>query len=228
MGVALREIIYEIGGGIPKNKKFKAVQTGGPSGGCIPAMHIDVPVDYENLTAVGSIMGSGGMVVMDEDTCMVDVAKYFVSFCVDESCGQCTPCREGTRELSRLLNEITAGKGTPEHLTALDELSAVMRDMSLCALGKTAPNPVMSTLRYFRDEYEAHIYLKKCPAGVCKSLIEFTIDPEICTGCTACARQCPQKAIHGEKKKAHNIDQAACIKCGICFDTCKFGGVKKA
>jgi len=228
MGVALREIIYEIGGGIPKNKKFKAVQTGGPSGGCIPAMHIDVPVDYENLTAVGSIMGSGGMVVMDEDTCMVDVAKYFVSFCVDESCGQCTPCREGTRELSRLLNEITAGKGTPEHLAALDELSAVMRDMSLCALGKTAPNPVMSTLRYFRDEYEAHIYLKKCPAGVCKSLIEFTIDPETCTGCTACARQCPQKAIHGEKKKPHSIDQAACVKCGICFDICKFGGVKKA
>ncbi len=228
MGIPLREIIYEIGGGIPKNKKFKAVQTGGPSGGCIPADHIDVPVDYDNLTAVGSIMGSGGMVVMDEDTCMVDVAKYFVTLCMDESCGKCTPCREGTRELSRLLNEITAGKGTPEHLTALDELSAVMRDMSLCALGKTAPNPVMSTLRYFRDEYEAHIFQKKCPAGVCKSLIEFTIDPEACTGCTACARQCPQKAIHGEKKKPHSIDQAACVKCGICFDTCKFGGVKKA
>ena len=178
MGMPLREIIYEIGGGIPKNKKFKAVQTGGPSGGCIPAAHIDVPVDYENLTAVGSIMGSGGMVVMDEDTCMVDVAKYFVSLCMDESCGQCTPCREGTRELSRLLNEITTGKGTPEHLTALEELSAVMRDMSLCALGKTAPNPVLSTLRYFRDEYETHIYQKKCPAGVCKSLIEFTIDAE--------------------------------------------------
>jgi NADH-quinone oxidoreductase subunit F len=170
MGMPLREIIYEIGGGIPKNKKFKAVQTGGPSGGCIFAAHLDVPVDYENLTAVGSIMGSGGMVVMDENTCMVDVAKYFVSFCVDESCGQCTPCREGTRELSRLLNDITTGKGTPEHLTALEELSAVMRDMSLCALGKTAPNPVLSTLRYFRDEYEAHIYQKKCPAGVCQEL----------------------------------------------------------
>jgi NADH:ubiquinone oxidoreductase subunit F (NADH-binding)/NADH:ubiquinone oxidoreductase subunit E len=228
MGIPLREIIYEVGGGIPKNKKFKAVQTGGPSGGCIPAEHIDVPVDYENLTAVGSIMGSGGMVVMDEDTCMVDVAKYFISFCVDESCGQCTPCREGTRELSRLLNDITTGNGTPEHLTALDELSAVMRDMSLCALGKTAPNPVLSTLRYFRDEYEAHIHQKKCPAGVCKSLIEFTIDLETCTGCTLCARQCPQKAIHGEKKKAHSIDQAACIKCGICFENCKFNAVTKA
>jgi NADH:ubiquinone oxidoreductase subunit F (NADH-binding)/NADH:ubiquinone oxidoreductase subunit E/Pyruvate/2-oxoacid:ferredoxin oxidoreductase delta subunit len=228
MGMPLREIIYEIGGGIPKNKKFKAVQTGGPSGGCIPAAHLDVPVDYENLTAVGSIMGSGGMVVMDEDTCMVDVAKYFVSFCVDESCGQCTPCREGTRELYRLLNEITAGKGTLEHLTALEELSVVMRDMSLCALGKTAPNPVLSTLRYFRDEYEAHIHRQKCPAGVCKSLIEFTIDPETCTGCTLCARQCPQKAIHGEKKKPHNVDQKACIKCGICFDSCNFGAVTKA
>ena len=179
MGIPLREIIYDIGGGIPGNKRFKAVQTGGPSGGCIPAQHIDVPVDYENLTALGSIMGSGGMVVMDEDTCMVDVAKYFVSFCVDESCGQCTPCREGTRELFRLLSEITSGEGTPEHLTALEELSAVMRNMSLCALGKTAPNPVQSTLRYFRDEYEAHIYQKKCLAGACKSLIQFSIDPRL-------------------------------------------------
>jgi NADH:ubiquinone oxidoreductase subunit F (NADH-binding)/Pyruvate/2-oxoacid:ferredoxin oxidoreductase delta subunit len=227
MGIPLREIIYDIGGGIPGNRRFKAVQTGGPSGGCIPAQHIDVPVDYENLTALGSIMGSGGMVVMDEDTCMVDVAKYFVSFCMDESCGQCTPCREGTRELFRLLSEITSGEGTPEHLTALEELSAVMRDMSLCALGKTAPNPVQSTLRYFRDEYEAHIYQKKCPAGACKSLIQFSIDPAACTGCTLCARQCPQKAIHGEKKKAHSVDQPACIKCGICFDSCNFGAVTK-
>jgi len=228
MGIPLREVIYGIGGGIPKNKKFKAVQTGGPSGGCIPAMHIDVPLDYENLTAVGSIMGSGGMVVMDEDTCMVDVAKYFVSFCMDESCGQCTPCREGTRELVRLLTEITEGRGTPEHLTALEELCLVTRDMSLCGLGKTSPNPVLSTLRYFREEYEAHIYQKTCPAGVCKPLITFTIDPEACTGCTVCARQCPQKAIGGEKKQPHSVQQEACIKCGICFDTCKFGAVTKA
>lgn len=227
LGMPLREIIYEIGGGIPKNKEFKAVQTGGPSGGCIPAEHIDVPVDYENLTALGSIMGSGGMVVMDQDTCMVDIAKYFVSFCVDESCGKCTPCREGTRELSSLLNDITTGKGTPEHLTALEELSAVMRDMSLCALGKTAPNPVLSTLRYFRDEYEAHIYQKKCPAGVCKSLIEFTIS-EVCRGCGLCARLCPQKAIKGEKGKSYSIDQAACIKCGVCLESCKFDAVTKA
>ena len=228
MGIPLRDIIYGVGGGIPKNKKFKAVQTGGPSGGCIPAEHIDVPVDYENLTAVGSIMGSGGMVVMDEDTCMVDVAKYFISLCMDESCGKCTPCREGTRELARLLNDITTGKATPGHLTALEDLSAVMQSMSLCALGKTAPNPVLSTLRYFRDEYEAHIFDQKCPAGVCKSLIEFTIRPEFCKGCGLCARQCPQKAIQGELKKTYHIDQAACIKCGICLDNCKFEAVTKA
>ncbi len=228
MGIPLREIIYDIGGGIPQGKRFKAVQTGGPSGGCIPAQHIDVPVDYENLTAVGSIMGSGGMVVMDEDTCMVDVAKYFVSFCMDESCGQCTPCREGTREMVRLLNDITTGKGTPEHITALEELGTVVRDMSLCGLGKTSPNPVLSTIRYFRDEYEAHIHEKRCPAGVCKELIEFTIDQGICNGCTVCARQCPQRSITGDKKQPHVIDQGSCIKCGICFDNCKFGAVKKA
>jgi len=228
LGIRLREVIYGIGGGIPGGKQFKAVQTGGPSGGCIPAKHIDVQLDYENLTAVGSIMGSGGMVVMDEDTCMVDVAKYFVSFCMDESCGQCTPCREGTREMVRLLTEITDGVGTPEHITALEELCLVIRDMSLCGLGKTAPNPVLSTLRYFRDEYEAHIHQKKCPAGVCKSLITFTIDPEACTGCSLCALQCPQKAIRGERKKAYAVDQAACIKCGICRDTCNFGAVVRA
>jgi NADH:ubiquinone oxidoreductase subunit F (NADH-binding)/NAD-dependent dihydropyrimidine dehydrogenase PreA subunit len=228
MGIPLREVIYGIGGGIPENKKFKAVQTGGPSGGCIPAMHIDVPLDYENLAAVGSIMGSGGMVVMDEDTCMVDVAKYFVSFCADESCGQCTTCREGTYELVRLLGEITDGKGTPEHIAALEEVCGVMRDMSLCALGKTAPNPVASTLRYFRDEYEAHILHKKCPAGVCKSLIEFQIDADKCNGCMVCARSCPQKCIAGEKKKPHTIDKSLCIKCGICLENCKFKAVSKS
>jgi len=228
MGMPLREIIYDIGGGIPGNKKFKAVQTGGPSGGCIPAEHIDVPVDYENLTAVGSIMGSGGMVVMDEDTCMVDVAKYFVSFCMDESCGQCTPCREGTREMVRLLDDITAGRGSEEHLATLNELCLVVRDLSLCGLGKTSPNPVLSTLRYFRDEYDAHIHDKRCPAGVCKALISYSIDPAKCNGCTLCARNCPQKSIGGEKRKVHSIEQAGCIKCGICYDNCKFGAVRKA
>jgi NADP-reducing hydrogenase subunit HndC len=227
MGMPLREIIEDIGGGIPKNKQFKAVQTGGPSGGCITRQHIDVPVDYENLTALGSIMGSGGMVVMDEDTCMVDVAKYFVSFCMDESCGQCTPCREGTRELVGLLDDITAGKGTEEHIDRLQELCLVVKDASLCGLGKTVPNPVLSTLKYFRNEYDAHIRDKKCPAGVCKALITFSIDQTTCTGCTACALNCPQKTIQGEKKKPHSIEQSNCIKCGICFDTCKFGAIKK-
>ena len=228
LGMPLREIIHDIGGGIPNGKRFKAVQTGGPSGGCIPAEHIDVPVDYENLTALGSIMGSGGMVVMDEDTCMVDVAKFFVAFCMDESCGQCTPCREGTRELVRLLEEITAGKGTPAHLDLLEELCLVLRDASLCGLGKTVPNPVLSTLRYFRDEYDAHIRDHRCPAAVCKDLITFTIDPATCNGCMVCARNCPQRSITGEKKKVHAIDQTTCIKCGICFDQCKFDAVKKA
>ena len=228
MGMPLRQIIYEIGGGIPGNRKFKAVQTGGPSGGCIPAAHLDVPVDYENLTALGSIMGSGGMVVMDEDTCMVDVAKYFVSFCVDESCGQCTPCREGTRELYRLLDEITSGKGTASHLAALEELSAVMRDTSLCALGKTAPNPVLSTLRYFRDEYEAHIHRKRCPAGVCRPLLEYSIIDEACIGCGLCKRLCPHLAIEGKLREVHHIDEALCTRCGICYDNCKFNAIAKA
>ena len=228
MGMPLKEIIYDIGGGIPNDKRFKAVQTGGPSGGCIPAEHIDVPVDYENLTRLGSIMGSGGMVVMDEDTCMVDIAKYFVSFCMDESCGKCTPCREGTREMVRILEEITAGKGTPDHLVMLDELSQVLQQLSLCGLGKTVPNPVQSTLRFFRQEYEAHINDKQCPAGVCKALITFSIDPEKCTGCMVCTGNCPQGVISGEKKKVHSIAPAGCIKCGLCFDVCKFGAVRKA
>ncbi len=228
MGMPLKEIIYDIGGGIPNDKRFKAVQTGGPSGGCIPAEHIDVPVDYENLTRLGSIMGSGGMVVMDEDTCMVDIAKYFVSFCMSESCGKCTPCREGTREMVRILEEITDGKGTPDHLVVLEELSQVLQQLSLCGLGKTVPNPVLSTLRFFRQEYEAHIYDRKCPAGVCKALITFSIDPEKCTGCMVCASNCPQGIISGEKKKVHSIAPAGCIKCGLCFDVCKFGAVRKA
>jgi len=227
MGMPLREIIYDIGGGIPKNKKYKAVQTGGPSGGCIDFDHIDVPVDYENLTAMGSIMGSGGMVVMDEDTCMVDIAKFFVSFCMDESCGQCTPCREGTKEMVRLLEDITHGRGTDEHIALLQELCLVIKEASLCGLGKTAPNPVLSTLKYFRNEYDAHIHDKKCPAGVCKTLICFSIDRSKCTGCTSCARNCPQMAITGEKKGPHMIDQEKCIRCGICFDACKFGAITR-
>jgi NADH:ubiquinone oxidoreductase subunit F (NADH-binding)/NAD-dependent dihydropyrimidine dehydrogenase PreA subunit len=240
MGMPLREIIYDIGGGIPGDKKLKAVQLGGPWGGCIPAEHLDVPVDHENLTALGSILGSGGMAVMDEDTCMVDTAKYFVSFCMGESCGQCAPCGEGTREMVRLLDEITQGKGTPEHLAALDERCHVLEDECLCGLG-TVPNPVRSTLRYFRQEYDAHIHDKRCPAGVCKPLITYSIDSSECMGCMLCARNCPRKGITGEKKtwrglralseregkKAPAIVQAACIKCGNCFEICPFGAVKK-
>ncbi len=227
MGISLRTIIYDIGGGIPKNKAFKAVQTGGPSGGCIPASHLDMPVDYESLYEAGSIMGSGGMVIMDEDTCMVDVAQFFLDFCKDEGCGQCTPCREGVAQMVRLLTEITEGKGTADHIEMLEELSDTIMATSLCGLGKSAPNPVLSTLQYFRDEYEAHIFDKRCPAGVCKALTTFTIDQEKCTGCTLCARNCPAGAIFGEKKEPHFIDQDKCVKCRVCYEKCKFDAVQK-
>lgn len=227
MGIPLRDIIYSIGGGIPKKKEFKAVQTGGPSGGCIPASHLDMPVDYESLYEAGSMMGSGGMIVLDEDTCMVDMSKYFLDFCKDEGCGQCTPCREGVAQMVRLLVEITEGKGTMDHIGILEELSGMIKETSLCGLGKSAPNPVLSTLQYFRDEYEAHIIEKRCPAGVCKALTTFTIDEEKCTGCTLCARNCQAGAIFGEKKEVHFIDQDKCVKCRICYEKCKFNAVQK-
>ncbi len=225
MGITLREIIFDIGGGIPEGKKFKAVQTGGPSGGCIPESLLDLPVDFDELTKVGSMMGSGGMIVMDECICMVDVARYFLNFLREESCGKCTPCREGIARSLEVLNRICNGEGRPDDITLLEELGELLKGFSLCALGRTAANPVLSTIRYFRDEYEAHIHDHRCPAGVCKALITYSIDPEKCTGCTACARQCPQKAITGEKKAAHTIDQSLCIKCGVCLDTCKFDAV---
>jgi NADH-quinone oxidoreductase subunit F len=225
MGTTLRTIVYDIGGGIPNKKKFKAVQTGGPSGGCIPEQLIDLPVDYERLTKVGSIMGSGGMIVMDERTCMVDLARYFMEFLVEESCGQCVPCREGLKRLLQILTDICAGNGRKEDLKLLEELSAMLRDFSLCGLGKTAPNPVMSTLKYFREEYEAHIREKRCPAGVCKGLFYYEIDEGICNGCHLCALKCPNEAISGEKKKPHVIDQEKCIQCGICYERCKFDAV---
>ncbi len=227
MGIPLKDIIFKIGGGIPKKKEFKAVQTGGPSGGCIPASYLDMPVDFENLSNAGSMMGSGGMIVLDEDTCMVDMSKYFLEFCMDEGCGQCTPCREGVVQMVRLLTEITEGKGTADHINLLEELSHMIQDASLCALGTSAPNPVISTLQYFRDEYEAHITDKKCPAGVCKALTTFTVDEKKCTGCTVCARNCPTGAIDGEKKEPHYINQDKCVKCRVCYEKCKFGAVLK-
>ena len=227
MGIKLREIIYDIGGGIPDGKKFKAVQTGGPSGGCIPESLIDLPVDYEKLSEAGSMMGSGGMIVMDEDTCMVDVAKYFVNFLREESCGKCVPCREGLERMGEILTDITEGKATNQDLELLEDLGGVIKDTALCALGGTASNPVLSTIQYFKEEYKDHIEHKKCPAGVCKALITFTIDENKCTGCGMCIKQCPQDAISGEKKKPHKIDQDKCIKCGACFDTCKFTAIKR-
>ena len=227
MGITLREIVCDIGGGIVGDKKFKAVQTGGPSGGCLPEELLDLPIDFDRLLEVGSMMGSGGMIVMDEDDCMVDVAKYFIEFLCDESCGKCVPCREGLRRMSETLQAITEGKGKHEDMQMLEELSQLMVDGSLCALGATAPNPVLSTLKYFGDEYKAHIKDKKCPAGVCKALITFGIDAEKCTGCGLCAINCPEKCISGEKKQVHILDTSSCIKCGICYDSCKFDAVVK-
>ena len=229
MGTTLRDIIYKIGGGIPSNKKFKAVQTGGPSGGCIPEQYLDTPVDFDALTKLGSMMGSGGMIVMDEDTCMVDVARYFVDFLCDESCGKCVPCREGLKHLREILNRIVEGKGKEGDIELLEEIARVMKDASLCALGTTAANPVLTTIRYFRDEYEAHIAGKRCPALACKELVTYYIDPSRCKACLLCLKSCPVDAIEGGKKLVHVIDQARCTKCGSCFYSCppKFGAVRK-
>ena len=224
MGTTLREIIYDIGGGIPGGKAFKAAQTGGPSGGCIPASLIDTKVDYDSLIAIGSMMGSGGLIVMDEDNCMVDIAKFFLEFTVDESCGKCTPC--GTRRMLELLNKITSGKGEDGDIEKLEELANTIKTSSLCGLGQTAPNPVLSTLRYFRHEYEAHIYKKECPAHYCKAFARYTINPDKCKGCTLCARNCPVEAISGSVKQPHVIDPAKCIKCGACKSSCKFGAIE--
>jgi len=225
MGTSLEHIIYDMGGGIPKKKAFKAVQTGGPSGGCIPEEFLDLGVDFSELTKVGSIMGSGGMIVMDQDTCMVDVARYFLDFLKEESCGQCNPCREGIKRMLEVLTRICEGEGREGDIELLQELGDMVKKFSLCGLGTSAPNPVLTTIRYFRDEYEAHIRDKKCPAGVCKPLFHYEIDESACTGCTLCARKCPREAITGEKKKVHVLDQEKCIKCGICYEACKFGAI---
>lgn len=227
MGTTLREVIEEIGGGIPNGKKFKAAQTGGPSGGCIPAEHFDVPIDYDNLISIGSMMGSGGLIVMDEDNCMVDIAKFFLEFTVDESCGKCTPCRVGTKRLYEILDKITKGEGTLEDIDKLEELCYYIKENSLCGLGQTAPNPVLSTLRYFRDEYVAHVVDKRCPAGVCKNLLRYTIDPSKCKGCTLCSRVCPSGAISGTVREPHSIDSSKCVKCGACMEKCKFGAISR-
>ena len=227
MGTTLREIIYDIGGGIPNGKKFKAAQTGGPSGGCIPVSLIDTPIDYDNLTAIGCMMGSGGLIVMDEDNCMVDIAKFFLDFTVDESCGKCAPCRIGTKRMMEILEKITDGNGTLEDIDKLEELAYYIKENSLCGLGQTAPNPVLATLKFFREEYIAHVVDKKCPAGVCKSLLNYSIVADKCKGCTLCARKCPVGAISGTVKNPHTIDTTKCIKCGACMDSCKFGAIIK-
>ncbi len=227
MGTTLREVIDEIGGGIPNGKKFKAAQTGGPSGGCIPASLMDTPIDYDNLTAIGCMMGSGGLIVMDEDNCMVDIAKFFLDFTVDESCGKCTPCRIGTKRLREMLEKITDGKATLKDLDELEELCYYIKENSLCGLGQTAPNPVLATLKFFKDEYIAHVVDKKCPAGVCKKLVSYEIVADACKGCTLCSRKCPVGAISGTVKNPHTIDTTKCIKCGVCIDSCKFGAIIK-
>ncbi|MBN2077867.1 MAG: NADH-quinone oxidoreductase subunit NuoF [Spirochaetes bacterium] len=226
MGIPLRKIVYDIGGGIKNNKKLKAIQIGGPSGGCLPASLIDTPVDYESIIKTGAIVGSGGMVVMDESNCMVDIARFFLEFTAEESCGKCTPCRVGTKILLEKLKDISEGRGRDGDIEILEEISRTIISSSLCGLGQTAPNPVLTTIRYFRDEYEAHIYDKKCPAGRCKALITYIIDPEKCTGCTLCRRNCPQNCISGEKKEPHVIDQSLCIRCGLCYDSCRFAAIR--
>ncbi len=225
LGITIREIVYDIGGGILNDKKFKAVQTGGPMGGCIPEQYLDMPVDYESLASVGSIMGSGGFVVMDEDTCMVDIARFFMEFVQDESCGKCTPCRVGTRRMLEILNDICAGRGQPGDIELLETLAKSIKGSSLCGLGQGAPNPVLSTIKYFRHEYEAHIYEKKCPAKVCRALIEYKVDPDLCIGCTRCARNCPVNAIAGAPKEKHVIDPTICIRCGICKQVCPVAAI---
>ncbi len=227
MGTTLRRIIFDLGGGVPGGREFKAVQTGGPSGGCIPKQFLDLPVDYDSLQEVGSIMGSGGMIVMDETSCMVDVARYFINFLYQESCGKCTPCREGLRQLVYIYDEIINGRGKEEHFVLMEDLCAAMHTASICGLGQSAVNPVLSTLKYFREEYEAHIFHKKCPALVCRPLLKYTIDPETCTGCLACVRECPVGAITGAKKEAQEIDQELCIKCGLCYEVCQFEAVHR-
>ncbi len=227
MGTTLRELVFDIGGGIPGGKKFKAAQTGGPSGGVITADYLDMPIDFDTVKDIGTIMGSGGLIVLDESSCMVDVAKFYLGFTVDESCGKCTPCREGTRQMYQMMERICDGKGQDGDIEKLSKLAGVIKDTSLCGLGQSAPNPVLSTIRFYEDEYRAHIYEKKCPSHVCKHLLTYAINPDKCVGCTACARQCPAQAISGEVKKTHVIDVNKCIKCGSCFDTCRFGAIRK-
>ncbi|NLL19230.1 MAG: 4Fe-4S binding protein, partial [Clostridia bacterium] len=227
MGITLREVIYDIGGGIAGGKEFKAVQIGGPSGGCLTRDHLDIPIDYDSLIQVGAMMGSGGLVVMDETTCMVDVARFFLNFTQSESCGKCTPCREGTKRMLEILTRITQGEGKEEDIEKLESLGKVIKSTSLCGLGQTAPNPVLSTLKYFRHEYEAHIKEKRCPAGACKELITYRIDPGKCNGCTRCARNCPAGAISGNKKEVHVIDMDKCTKCNTCYEVCRFDAVIK-
>ena len=227
MGTTLREVIYDIGGGCPNGKKFKAAQTGGPSGGCIPASELDIPIDYDNLVAIGSMMGSGGMIVMDEDNCMVDIARFFLDFTVDESCGKCAPCRIGTKRMLEILERIVEGKGQDGDIEKLEELAQSIKTTALCGLGQTAPNPVLSTLKYYRHEYEAHIYEHRCPAGQCKALLNYKIDPDKCKGCTLCARNCPANCISGKVREPHVIDNSKCLKCGACMEKCKFGAISK-